>query len=163
MIIIPKKKGRKSKKELEQLSLLNQQKELLNNDLLSNEEKEYQLLQLKHSSELLNEENDIQKIPKKRGRKPKGGKIITNYINNNDNIIIKPNIILHLKCNKNDINTIFDNKFESYKFNEQKSELKFENIFYNKISSIDCKKTNSFFNINDVLTLDKFYQNRDFF
>jgi len=43
--------------------------------------------------------------PKKRGRKPKGGKIIQQkvpLINTTDN---EPNIILHLKCSLNDINT----------------------------------------------------------
>ena len=43
------------------------------------------------------------KVPKKRGRKPKGGKIISEITKNvvvND---IKPNIILHLKCKLNDI------------------------------------------------------------
>ena len=37
------------------------------------------------------------KIPKKRGRKPKGGKIIQNNILNIVNTIHEPNIILHLK------------------------------------------------------------------
>ena len=34
---------------------------------------------------------------KKRGRKPKGGKIIYQTIEMNDNVESKPNIILHLK------------------------------------------------------------------
>jgi len=38
------------------------------------------------------------KTPKKRGRKPKGGKIIVNSIFEETNIIHEPNIILHLKC-----------------------------------------------------------------
>ncbi len=42
-------------------------------------------------------------IPKKRGRKPKGGKIIEDSnIKENDNEIVS-NVILHLKCSKNDI------------------------------------------------------------
>lgn len=46
----------------------------------------------------------VEKIPKKRGRKPKGGKIINNpSINLNDNISIT-NIILHLKCSLDDLN-----------------------------------------------------------
>ena len=39
---------------------------------------------------------------KKRGRKPKGGKIISDYISGKKNTNVKPNIILHLKCNKED-------------------------------------------------------------
>ena len=38
------------------------------------------------------------KVPKKRGRKPKGGKIIVEETTNKINDVIKPNIILHLKC-----------------------------------------------------------------
>ena len=51
-----------------------------------------------------------EKIPKKRGRKPKGGKIVKQQIN--DNLIddIKQNIILHLKCSISDIT---NNKFFS--------------------------------------------------
>jgi hypothetical protein len=42
------------------------------------------------------EDQDI-KVPKKRGRKPKGGKIILNSISEETNVIHEPNIILHLK------------------------------------------------------------------
>ena len=51
----------------------------------------------------ISDENS-QKIPKKRGRKPKGGKIINQPVNNNNNENLKPNIILHLKCSLSDIN-----------------------------------------------------------
>ena len=40
---------------------------------------------------------------KKRGRKPKGGKIIYQTIETNDTIESKPNIILHLKCSLKDL------------------------------------------------------------
>ncbi|MEX0595791.1 MAG: hypothetical protein WD512_04755, partial [Candidatus Paceibacterota bacterium] len=43
------------------------------------------------------------KIPKKRGRKPKGGKIIKPPIKDDDNEPDKQNIILHLKCSIDDI------------------------------------------------------------
>ena len=43
------------------------------------------------------------KVPKKRGRKPKGGKIIVEETINKVNDVIKPNIILHLKCKLDDI------------------------------------------------------------
>ena len=43
------------------------------------------------------------KVPKKRGRKPKGGKIIAEVANKEISPDIKPNIILHLKCKLNDI------------------------------------------------------------
>lgn len=42
--------------------------------------------------------------PKKRGRKPKGGKIVdSKHINNNTKKMGKENVILHLKCSSNDI------------------------------------------------------------
>ena len=51
-----------------------------------------------------------QKIPKKRGRKPKGGKIIQNNTLMSIQNIHEPNIILHLKCNEQDL---YKNKFNS--------------------------------------------------
>ena len=50
------------------------------------------------------------KIPKKRGRKPKGGKIINNIDHKIENKIVKTNIILHLKCSLKDItdDSIYD-------------------------------------------------------
>ena len=44
------------------------------------------------------------KIPKKRGRKPKGGKLINAPINNNNDSMSISNIILHLKCSLTDLN-----------------------------------------------------------
>ena len=42
-------------------------------------------------------------VNKKRGRKPKGGKIMTNISSSNTEISEIPNIILHLKCCLQDI------------------------------------------------------------
>ena len=53
-------------------------------------------------SEMETEKNEPV-IPKKRGRKPKGGKL-TNKEDNNTNEITPPeNVILHLDCNISDI------------------------------------------------------------
>ncbi len=54
------------------------------------------------------------KIHKKRGRKPKGGKIIKS-INEKINIkeIKKPNIILQLKCSSKDLQSQSKNLFPS--------------------------------------------------
>jgi hypothetical protein len=63
-----------------------------------------------------------EKIPKKRGRKPKGGKVVNNV--QNDNIIsnIIPNIILHLKCSRQDIdNCNENNQIDTYQFNNTKN------------------------------------------
>ena len=42
-------------------------------------------------------------VPKKRGRKPKGGKIVDISDTNEPVEIIKPNVILHLKCSTTDL------------------------------------------------------------
>jgi len=42
--------------------------------------------------------------PKKRGRKPKGGKIISELKPIDNDSIVQHNVILHLKCNSNDLN-----------------------------------------------------------
>ena len=47
-------------------------------------------------------------VPKKRGRKPKGGKIVTQFANINKGVTVLPNIILHLKCNISDVNKFFN-------------------------------------------------------
>jgi len=75
-------------------------------------------------SELLNESEDFnlstdkdqKAVLKKRGRKPKGGKIIQHLtpIFNQKNI--KPNIILHLKCSLRDLDNSKTNNIESYDF-----------------------------------------------
>jgi hypothetical protein len=43
------------------------------------------------------------KVPKKRGRKPKGGKIIVNNVFEPSSVLPEPNIILHLKCGQADL------------------------------------------------------------
>ena len=65
------------------------------------------------------DQENIEKIPKKRGRKPKGGKIITNITQSNTLVIPTPNIILHLKCGTNDLkqnNFISNNVIENFQF-----------------------------------------------
>lgn len=150
MIVIPKKKGRKSKKELEQITLLNKQKELLNDDTLSQQEKDDKILEIKHTCDLLHENKVEEKIPKKRGRKPKGGKIIAVINKNNENIISKPNIILHLKCNYKDLNKVFEGNYESFNFSDQKSELKYENIINEKIINYNENNDKFFSNVNNI-------------
>jgi hypothetical protein len=70
---------------------------------------------------------NIQKtVSKKRGRKPKGGKIIQQITPLNNNKDIKPNIILHLKCSLKELqlNSI-DSCVESFNFASCKNELNY--------------------------------------
>ena len=56
--------------------------------------------------------------PKKRGRKPKGGKIVENVKIKDNEKEVKTNVILHLKCNSNDIkeNSLDNSNIVSYNF-----------------------------------------------
>jgi hypothetical protein len=58
------------------------------------------------------------KVIKKRGRKPKGGKIIQNIVINETQKVDKPNVILHLKCSLKDLQQSSTScSIESYNFN----------------------------------------------
>ena len=66
---------------------------------------------------------------KKRGRKPKGGKIIQQVVPLNNNKESKPNIILHLKCSLKDLqtNTFMSTNVECFNF-LVKNDLNYEII-----------------------------------
>ena len=124
---IKQKRGRKSKKELEELLLQNSIKNEVNNNISSIKE----LVIIKNEETEETEENqNLQKpIGKKRGRKPKGGKIIQQTINLNNNKEQKPNIILHLKCSLKDLQTnTFLSNIESYNFPVCKGNLSYESV-----------------------------------
>ena len=61
------------------------------------------------------------KIPKKRGRKPKGGTIITAIENKSSTIEQVQNIILHLKCNINELQTNTPQEITTFQFKNNKS------------------------------------------
>ena len=66
---------------------------------------------------------------KKRGRKPKGGKIVQPLFQVNENKVAKPNIILHLKCFVRDLETNSiapNNPIESFNFPINKNDLSFD-------------------------------------
>ena len=70
---------------------------------------------------------------KKRGRKPKGGKIIQQVVPLNNNKETKPNVILHLKCSLKDLqsNTSLATNIESFNFSS-KNDLNYEIIGSNQ-------------------------------
>ena len=97
--------------------------------------------------------SDEPKVPKKRGRKPKGGKIITAITPTENVVVPEPNIILHLKCGMSDLKETeffsskclkYDpsniSKIDSYQF-DAKTDLNFEVIEKNK-QNIVIKETN---------------------
>jgi hypothetical protein len=87
-------------------------------------------------------EGDEVKVPKKRGRKPRGGKIIKKIPDINvSNVPVEANIILHLKCNTSEIhtkhNSMLNSKYNpeishpdpfSLASNQKFTSLPFENI-----------------------------------
>ena len=75
---------------------------------------------------------------KKRGRKPKGGKIIQQVVPVNNNKETKPNVILHLKCSVKDLqsNTSLSSNIESFNFSS-KNDLNYEIINSNQNNNIN--------------------------
>ena len=93
--------------------------------------------------------NKHEVVHKKRGRKPKGGKIITTTEKITSNEIVKQNIILHLKCNMTDIKNIYNvNYIQSYSnvvipFNADAHEDKYnpsERVISEPIKNTDDKE-----------------------
>jgi hypothetical protein len=146
------KRGRKSKKEL--LMMANNTHNSNTNNILKMEEF------IKHDDDDDNnniiltkisdydEHIDVKPIAKKRGRKPKGGKIIQQVKNVVEVKESKPNIILHLKCYLKDLhNNIFcSNNINGYDFTCNKNEL-YEVISNNEEVFLNTK--NCVINTND--------------
>ena len=87
-------------------------------------------------------------VGKKRGRKPKGGKIIQQVVPSNNNKETKPNIILHLKCSVKDLqsNTTLSTNIESFNFST-KSDLNYDIISSNQ--NINNNYNNNNYNNNN--------------
>jgi len=90
-------------------------------------------------------ENDVQLKPpgKKRGRKPKGGKIIQQVLHVSNIKESKPNIILHLKCSLKELNNnLFENNINGYDFSSCKKDFLYEIISSNEnTTSLSSLKT----------------------
>jgi hypothetical protein len=70
-------------------------------------------------------------VAKKRGRKPKGGKIIQQIVPLNNTKETKPNVILHLKCSLKDLKStdLLGSNLEGYSFSQS------NNLFFDSINS----------------------------
>ena len=174
--IVKQKRGRKSKKDIQ---LANEQK--LNQELLSKTEANTEIL-VESSDNItcsiqeiteINENTETNEIcetddpnendepvqkpgAKKRGRKPKGGKIIQQTIHLNNNKDLKPNIILHLKCSLKDLqtNTLLSSNVESFNFADSKGDFSYEVInssepIFIKNSYLDISNENNSNNSNN--------------
>jgi hypothetical protein len=145
--LVVKKRGRKSKKDIENAAILLQQQSSIANNINVVIEESSKDTNIDNIDNLLNvpeiitddyEENEnivsennnffpkdtIQNdeskpVGKKRGRKPKGGKIIQQAVSINNNKEDKPNVILHLKCSFKDLqtNSLINNEIHGFNFN----------------------------------------------
>ena len=117
---VSKKRGRKSKKEIEEAKkkLLSDTNNITENVVVQMEETQLDYQNNNNNSyvdEILNSNDndndnnitisntDNKPVAKKRGRKPKGGKIIQQIVSPNKFTETKPNVILHLKCSLKDL------------------------------------------------------------
>jgi hypothetical protein len=143
-----KKRGRKSKKEIEDAEKLSckktnnldinitenivvkiEENQPINNDNMScvydiiNSENEVDI-NMEHNDHNSSQEQSCEQLSpnkpaaKKRGRKPKGGKIIQQIVPLNNVKETKPNVILHLKCSLKDLKStnLFGSNLEGYSF-----------------------------------------------
>lgn len=165
---VVKKRGRKSKKELEEIAQQEQISKytMQNNinviiedsnkdddyaqidDILNNDDSSVNNEIITSSESFLNDNDDNivvcedKTLPKKRGRKPKGGKIIQQVVSLDSNKEIKPNVILHLKCSIKDLqaNTLLGNDIQSYNFSNI-SQLSYDILNENTSKKIEQYST----------------------
>jgi hypothetical protein len=129
--VVAKKRGRKSKKEIELAQQANAHLSSQNINVIieeTNKEEIFDSPKINDENENENENEDCNEIvditkekpiAKKRGRKPKGGKIIQQIVPFNNNVDPKPNVILHLKCSLKELNLnslLSDSDIQSYNF-----------------------------------------------
>jgi hypothetical protein len=111
---------------------------------------------------------DVKQPMKKRGRKPKGGKIIQQVIPTEIPANDKPNVILHLKCSMKDLhNSTNSNNVESYTFNTKN--LCYDVIGGENINSINTYShslnnnplNNNSLNNNSINNTNNYHKNDD--
>jgi hypothetical protein len=132
------KRGRRSKKDIEAAAAAAAIKENANVSISINIEEKISSNLDSHENENIilfsnaevetNDENTLIKTGKKRGRKPKGGKIIQQITPATIVKEEKPNVILHLKCSIKDLQTqsMFDSSLEPFHFSNNKNELNYD-------------------------------------
>jgi hypothetical protein len=188
-----KKRGRKSKKEIEEaeknasigknisqsnLSQNNDDNIIVNieeNPVFSGKitEETYLIDEIIQSDEdddnKLNPQSPTEKpVAKKRGRKPKGGKIIQHIVPLNNTKETKPNIVLHLKCSLKDLTStnLFGSSLEGYSFSTNQTTLTYdvinnENANFNEIICQPAKLTDYEGDIETEYDLDTCKKDND--
>ena len=185
---VAKKRGRKPKKDIEEQNNItvliedtpenqenqNYQKEEEDNNydnIINTFDTNIQVDINTHSLNTLNEYSTVEEPKqggKKRGRKPKGGKIIPQIVPINSIKDTKPNVILHLKCSLKDLqsNSVFNSNIQSFNFNTSKNENSYEiigvpdnssdDVIYSENNTCDViNVTSNHTNINHTNTYGK--------
>ena len=150
-VVIKQKRGRKPKSATAKVSEEDQGN---NNIIFSIEETKDDINNDANNVILSNQEEESKPIGgKKRGRKPKGGKIIQQIVPLNNNTETKPNVILHLKCSLKELqsNVSLSSNIESFNF-LTKNDLKYEIITSNQniFSNSNNYSTNNYSNANNT-------------
>lgn len=130
--VIVKKRGRKPKKGTEESNKEKLEEENIivvieEQNQVSNQNNIDSIDDILNSNNLDENENEViqscnlddKPVSKKRGRKPKGGKIVQQVIHSLNIKETKPNVILHLKCSINDLNSsnLLNEELEGFSFN----------------------------------------------
>jgi hypothetical protein len=134
------KRGRKPKLVVaSNTAISDNTKEEANNILISIEEtKEFDNQSSLFTDEPILVQEELKSGVKKRGRKPKGGKIIQQFVPLHNNKEPKPNIILHLKCSLKDLqnNNLMGNPLDSFIFASTKNDLSYDMVNQNSNAAI---------------------------
>jgi hypothetical protein len=121
---------------------------------------------------VLSTQEEQKPVGKKRGRKPKGGKIIQQAVPLNNNKESKPTVILHLKCSLKDLhtNSALSTNIESFNFST-KNDLNYEIISSNQNNFTNNNNNNNYINTtisnndndtdNDIYDDDYCSKNKD--
>jgi hypothetical protein len=130
--VVVKKRGRKPKKGIEESNKEKLEQENIvvvieEQNQISNQNNIDSIDDILNSNNLDENENEViqscnlddKPVSKKRGRKPKGGKIVQQVIHSLNIKETKPNVILHLKCSINDLNSsnLLNEELEGFSFN----------------------------------------------
>ena len=132
------------------------------NLIFANQEEGYDIIENNDifSTDIL-VEND-KPVAKKRGRKPKGGKIIQQIVPLNNSIEPKTNVILHLKCSIKDLYSNNETT-ELQGYNFQKPQLLYHDMTNNADTNIFNTNNNNHYS-NDTNSINQFknkYEDND--
>ena len=155
--ITKSKRGRKSKKDIALMNNKNNTENDVNDNIILSQNQE--IIVENNESVLINAENNLVPVAKKRGRKPKGGKIIQQISSLSEFKENKPNIILHLKCSMKDLqNNVFDDNVNGYNLITKTNELSYEIISNNDVNLLhNSYNKNSNNNLNIDIQYNKEY------